>query len=88
MKDRLLTWGLNLICLAAGKLGQDLASFIAEASARSLTGREAFDYVWRKARARYAKIGDWLLNLLIEAGVGQAKLKAGSAAVKLSAVLK
>jgi hypothetical protein len=82
MKDKLFTWGLRLIWTAAGELGRELAAWIAEASTRGLTGREAFEFVWRKAKARYTTIGDWLLNLLIETAVGQAKLKAGSAALK------
>ena len=87
MKTKLLAWGLNLIWLAAGDLGKALSGWIAEASARSLAGRDAFEYVWRKAKTHYASIGDWLLNLLIEAGVGQAKLKTGALS-KLGVALK
>ncbi len=88
MRDKLLAWGLRLIWLAAGRLGRELAQWITEAQGRGLTGRDAFEYVWRKAKLRYTDVGDWLLNLCIEAGVGQVKGKAGSAAARLTSALK
>jgi hypothetical protein len=87
MKNKLLTWGLKLIWTAAGDLSNELAAWITEAAGRGFAGREAFEYVWRKAKARYSTIGDWLLNLLIETAVGQAKLQAGGAALKWPAQL-
>lgn len=67
MKNFLMKTGLNILWMAAGQLGRDILSWIEMAEGHGLSGRQAFDYVWRKARTRYRGIGTWLLNLLIEA---------------------
>ena len=66
MKKLLMKTGLSILWLAAGQLGRDLLSWIELAENHGLSGRQAFDYVWRKARIRYRDIGGWLLNMLIE----------------------
>jgi hypothetical protein len=70
MKNWLVCTALRLLWLAAGRLGRDISRFIEDAEGRGLSGREAFDYVWRQAKGRYSDVGDWLLNLLIEGLVG------------------
>lgn len=71
MKNVLITWALNLLWLAVGKLGKDLLRWIDDAQLEGLEGRNAFDYVWSKAKVSYHDIGDWLLNLIIEATLGK-----------------
>jgi hypothetical protein len=83
MKNWLVRTALSLLWLAAGRLGRDITRFIAEAGARGLGGREAFDYVWRQAKGRYSDVGDWLLNLLIEGLVGARAAGLGELAGKL-----
>ena len=83
MKNWLVKTALKLLWLAGGRLGQDIARLIAEAERLGLEGREAFNYVWRQAKARYSDIGDWLLNLLIEALLGQRAAQLGGLAAKL-----
>lgn len=77
MRKFLLKTGLGILWLAAGELGRDLLAWIELAEGHGLRGRQAFDYVWRKARARYRDIGGWLLNLLIEALLARHLAKQG-----------
>jgi hypothetical protein len=88
MKNWLITTGLKLAWLALGKLGHDLLEWIKQANDRKLTDRDAFEYVWRKAKTKYADIGDWLLNLVIEVAVGKSKLSSGKFKLKWPARLK
>jgi hypothetical protein len=83
MKNWLVGTALRLLWLAAGRLGRDISKLIEEAEARGLGGRSAFDYVWRQAKGRYSDVGDWLLNLLIEALLGQHAAGLGELAGKL-----
>lgn len=71
MRDWLLKSALKLLWLALGQFGTELMRFVQEAEKQQLKGREAFDYVWRRAKVRYQDCGDWLLNLAIEALVGK-----------------
>jgi hypothetical protein len=66
MRNFLTRLGLVCIWRAAGKLGRDLVAWIELAEKQGFSGRQAFDFVWRKAKSRYHDVGDWLLNLLIE----------------------
>lgn len=84
MRNFLALTGLRLLWLAAGQLGRDLLGFIEDAEALSLSGREAFNYVWRQARQRYKQPGDWLLNLLIEALLAKQLLATGELSSKLN----
>lgn len=71
MKNWMMRIGLSLIWLAAGTLGKDILNWMEDAEKHGLSGKAAFEYVWRKTKTRYSDIGDWLLNLLIEVVVGK-----------------
>lgn len=83
MRDWLLKNALKLLWLALGQFGKELMRFVEEAEKQKLKGREAFDYVWRRAKVRYQDCGDWLLNLAIEALVGKQADKLGKLKLKL-----
>ncbi len=71
MRNWMLNIGLKMLWTAAGGLGKDLMAWVEEAGGHGLNGRNAFDYVWRKAKTRFPEVGGWLLNLLIETAVGR-----------------
>ena len=83
MKNWLLSIGLTFIWLAAGRLGKDILQWMDDAEKHGLSGKAAFEYVWRKTRTNYSDIGDWLLNLLIEVSFGKKSSLAGELQRKL-----
>ena len=83
MRNWLMKIAFSLIWAVTGKLGKDLARWIDEAERKGLKDRQAFDFVWRAAKAHYSDIGDWLLNLLIETVLGKKFADGGKLLKKL-----
>ena len=83
MRNWLMKIAFSLIWAVTGKLGKDLARWIDEAERKGLKDRQAFDFVWRAAKAHYSDIGDWLLNLLIETVLGKKFAEGGKLLKKL-----
>lgn len=66
-----------------GKFGKEVAEIIAEADAKGLAGREAWEYVTKRAKEQWPDIGEWFLNLVIEVTVGKKEAQARKLLKKL-----
>ena len=71
MRNWLMKVAFNIIWFVAGRLGRDVARWVDDAEEQGLSGREAFDFVWKTAKVHYSDIDTWQLNQLIETVLGR-----------------
>lgn len=74
---------LEILWRLFGKLGTYVETWVTQADAKGLSGREAWEYVVDQAKATFPDLGEWLLNLLIEVTIGKREAQARKLLKKL-----